>query len=189
MTDGNKVFLRPDEFHRPVEYERSLEKNGLVVLPQQNLALYMYRGGAGPAGPAGPQGPAGADGVDQNSWFDTIIAACSDEESAISTGGPKTTFRAPYPLDLTLGHIRASLTIAPTGATFIVDIHMNGVSLFSTPITIDIGSTTSVGSASPAVLQTTAVPDDAKFEVYVLQVGSTVAGAGLKVAITGIKAA
>lgn len=178
-----KVFLRPDEWHRPVNYIKSVEKSGLMVLPQQNLALMTCKTGPN-QGPVGPQGP---QGEDRNSWFDTIIASASDEYSPLTIGGPKTNFRAPYPLDLTDGYVRISLTTAPQGAALIVDLHMNDVSLFTTPVQIDDGMLTSVGSIVPAVLATTYVPDDAEFKVYVTQIGSVIAGTGLKVAVTGVK--
>lgn len=119
--------------------------------------------------------------------YDTIIASCSDEETPLATGGPKTTFRAPYAMNLVVGYIRASLTNAPMGQDLIIDIKMNGSTMFSSLLTIDANNNTSVGSSSPAVLSITAVPDDAEFTVYVDQVGSSYAGSGLKVAITGIK--
>lgn len=179
----NMVYLRPDTPGIPVDYTRSVEKGGLITLPQRYLAMYTM--GLGPAGPPG------ADGVDQNSWYDTIIASCSDEFSAIDVDlvTSKTTFRAPYPLDLTTGYVRASLTTAPTGAAMIIDVKMNGTSLFSSLLQIDDGSKTSVGSIAPAVINPLyyAVPDDAEFTVFVTQVGSTIAGTGLKVAVTGIK--
>ena len=121
--------------------------------------------------------------------FDTIIASASDEYTPISLGGPKTTFRNPYPLDMTNGYVRIGLTVAPDGADFIVDVHMNGVTMFSTPLHIDDGMDTSVGSATPAVLAIASIPDDAKFQVYVEQIGLYTAGAGLKVAVTGVKVA
>jgi hypothetical protein len=76
----------------------------------------------------------------------------------------------------------------------IVDVHMNGTTMFSTPISIDAGSRTSVGSTPQSVISIPLVgglpiiPDDAEFLVYVNQVGSTFAGSGLKVAVTGEKA-
>ena len=196
MND-NKVFLRPTEFHRPVEYQRSLEKSGLVVLPQQSLALYTVS--VGPTGPAGSPGIDGIDGIDQNSWFDTIIASASDELSSITVDlvTPKTTWRAPYPLDLTSGYVRMSLTTAPTGADFIVDVKINdpdlpgnpSVSLFTTLLRIDSTGKTSVTSAIPAVIDPTKylIKDDTEFIIFVTQVGSTLTGTGLKVALTGIK--
>jgi hypothetical protein len=179
----NMVYLRPDSAGLPVDYTRSIEKGGLITLPQRYLAMYTMG--------AGPQGPPGADGADYNSWYDTIIASCSDEVTPITVDlvTPKTTFRAPYPLDLTTGYVRASLTTAPTGTAMIIDVKMNGTSLFSSLLQIDAGSKTSVGSAAPAVLSTVAIPDDAEFTVFITQVGSVIAGMGLKVAVTGIKTA
>jgi hypothetical protein len=147
-------------------------------------AIAMYTSRSVPN--VGPQGPPGH-------GFDTIIASCSDENTPITLGGPKTTFRAPYALDMTNGFVRASLTTAATGAQFIVDVHMNGVTMFSTPIYIDAGSRTSVGSTPQSVISIPLitglpiVPDDAEFLVYVTQVGSIAAGTGLKVAVTGEK--
>ena len=181
IVNENLVFLRPQPAATPVDYIREQEKAGMVVMPSRNLAIYTCKSSAN----EGPQGPKGED---RNSWYDTIIDAASDEESPIAvTAKRKSTFRNPYPMDLSTGYVRASLGTAPVGADFIVDIHMNGVTMFTTPIHIDNGSETSVGSATPAVLAVTYIPDDAKYEVFVLQIGTIVSGAGLKVAITGIK--
>lgn len=186
----NLVYLRPDQPGIPVDYIKSIEKAGLVTLPQKYLAMYTMSGTPS-IGPAGPQGPPG---VDQNSWFDTIIASASDEVSPLTVGGPKTHFRCPYPLKLDEvgyeGYVRISLSIAPVGGPLIVDVTMNGVSMFITPVQIDDGELTSVTSGTPAVYNpaTMDIPDDAEFQVFVNQVGPVIAGSGLKVAITGIKA-
>lgn len=184
--DPAVVFLRPGTKSRPVQMMDTLEKAGLLIDGKYAIAMYTSRPGLA-------EGPAGPPGEDLNSKYDTIIASCSDEVTPISLGGPKTTFRAPYAMDLAVvgseGYIRASLTTAPVGAAFIIDVTMNGLTLFSQQIVIDDGTKTSVGSAIPAVLSVTSIPDDAEFLVYVTQVGSTYAGAGLKVAVTGIKTA
>lgn len=176
------VYLRPESPGVPVDYIKSVEKAGLTTLPQKYLAMYTM-GGNPSVGPQGPQGE------DRNSWYDVIIAAVTDEVTPITVGGPKFTFRAPYPLDLTTGYIRCHVTTAPQGAAMIIDVHMNGSTMFSTPVHIDAGTETSVGSATPSVILPGAlyVPDDAEFEVFVTQIGTTTAGAGLKVSITGIK--
>lgn len=177
-----KVFLRPAPPTRPVRHIESIEKAGIITDLKHGIAMYTSRSVPN----EGPQGPPGED---RNSWFDTIIASCSNEFSPISVGGPKTTFRAPYPLDLTTGYVRASLTQAPVGASMIVRLTMNGVDLFSTPIYIDDGAKTSVSAAIQSVIAPgqLLVPDDAEFLVFVDQIGSTFAGTGLKVAVTGIK--
>jgi len=181
-ASDNFIYMRPQKAGTPVDYIKSMEKAGLISFPKEYLGIYVCRG----VGPAGPQGVAG---TDQNSLFDTIIASASDEDSAITVDAvtPKTTFRAPYALDLSSGYVRASLTSAPTGAKFEIDVHMNGTTIFTTKITIDINEKTSVTAAIPAVLSVTDIPDDAEFEIFVTQIGSTISGMGLKVAVTGIK--
>jgi hypothetical protein len=179
-----KVFLRPAPPTRPIRYIESIEKAGIITDMKHGIAMYTSRSVPN----VGPQGPPG---VDENSKYDTIIASCSDENSPITTGGPKTTFRAPYPLDLTTGYVRMSLTNAPVGSDFIVQLTVNGTNLFTTPLQIDDGMRTSVGSSVPAVIDPALllIPDDAEFLVFVTQVGSTNTGTGLKVAVTGIKVA
>ena len=180
------VFLRPGTKSRPVQMMDTLEKSGMLIDGKYAIAMYTSRTGAA----AGPQGPPGDD---TNSKYDTIIASCSDEFTPLTLGGPKTTFRAPYAMDLGVvgseGYIRCSLTGAPTGAALIVNVTMNGLTMFTQQMVIDAGQKTSVTSATQATLAITDIPDDAEFLVYVTQVGSTLAGTGLKVALTGIKVA
>jgi len=179
----SRVYLRPQPAAAPVDYIRDQEKGGMITLPMRNLAIYTASKGAN----QGPQGIQGVPGTDQNSWFDTIIASASDPGSPLVTGGPKTHFRAPYALNLTQGYIRCSVSVAPTGAPLIVDVRIAGVSVFSSYLQIDVDTTTSVGSAAPAVLSTLYIPDDTEFTVHIMQTGSIIAGTGLKVAVTGIK--
>ncbi len=120
-----------------------------------------------------------------------IIVAASDETTALTTGTGKVTFRAPENMFLSSSHLpRASVTTAPTGATLVVDINAGSFStpntvstIFSTTISIDISEFTSTTAAIPCVLSTTFIPDDAQIRVDITQIGSTVAGAGLKVTL------
>lgn len=113
-----------------------------------------------------------------------IIVACSDETTVLTTGAAKVTFRMPYAFTLT-EIPRASLTTAPTGAALQVDINEDGVSIFSTPLTIDATEKTSTTAATPAVLSDTSLADDAEMTIDIDQIGSTIAGAGLKVTLIG----
>jgi hypothetical protein len=124
------------------------------------------------------------DGV--NAETESIIVAASDETTALTTGTAKVTFRMPYAFTLT--EVRASVTTAPTDATLNVDINEGGVSILSTVLTIDSGEKTSTTAATPAVISDTALADDAEITIDIDQVGSTVAGAGLKVTLIGTKA-
>jgi hypothetical protein len=109
--------------------------------------------------------------------------ACSDETTALTTGTAKVTFRMPYAFTLTA--VRASVTTAPTGAALQVDINEGGVSILSTPITIDASEKTSTTAAVPPVISDSALADDAEVTIDIDVVGSTVAGAGLKVYLIG----
>jgi len=175
----NMVYLRPNPGARPVKYETDVAMQGLMLDRKHSIALYTSRAGMA----VGPPGPT-------PDVFDTIIASASDEFTPLTVGGPKTTFRAPYPFDMTEGFVRASLTIACIGVDLIIDITMNGTTIFSTPIHIASGSRTSVGAPMQSVIAIPGnmIPDDAEFLVYVTQVGSSFPGAGLKVALTGKKA-
>lgn len=112
-----------------------------------------------------------------------IILAPSDETTALTTGVAKMTFRMPYAFTLT--GVRASVTTAPTGATLIVDINEGGSTILSTKLSIDAGEKTSTTAASAAVISDSDLADDAEITIDIDQVGSTIAGAGLKVTLIG----
>jgi hypothetical protein len=112
-----------------------------------------------------------------------IPIACSDETTALTTGAAKVTFRMPYAMTLT--EVRASVTTAPTGSVLTVDINEDGSSILSTKLTIDASEKTSTTAATPAVISDTALADDAEITIDIDGVGSSVAGAGLKVYLIG----
>lgn len=113
-----------------------------------------------------------------------IPIACSDETSALSTGGAKVTFRMPYAMTLT--EVRASLTTAQSsGSIFTVDINNGGASILSTKLTIDNGEKTSVTASTPAVISGSSLGDDSEITIDIDQIGNGSA-AGLKVYLIGI---
>jgi hypothetical protein len=81
----------------------------------------------------------------------------------------------------TLLAVRASVNTAPTGSTLIVDINEAGSTILSTKLSIDASETTSTTAAVPAVISDSALADDAEITIDIDQVGSTIAGKGLKV--------
>lgn len=115
-----------------------------------------------------------------------IAFAVSDETTDLTTGTAKATFRMPYAF--TLSAVRASVTTAPTGADLQVDINEGGVSILSTVLSIDAGEKTSTTAATAAVISDSALADDAEITVDIDQIGSTVAGAGLKIYLIGSQA-
>ena len=115
-----------------------------------------------------------------------IIIACSDETTALTAGTNKATFRLPYAMTLT--GVRANVTTAPTGSTLVVDINKAGTSVLSTKLSIDAAELTSTTAATTAVISDSALADDAKITIDIDQIGSTIAGAGLKVILIGTRA-
>lgn len=114
-----------------------------------------------------------------------IGIACSDETTALTTGTAKATFRMPYAFELT--EVRANVTTAPTGSVLTVDINESGTTILSTKLTIDAGEETSTTAAIPVVISDSSLADDAKITIDIDTVGSTVAGAGLKIWLIGSK--
>jgi len=117
---------------------------------------------------------------------EVIGVACSDESTDLATGTGVVTFRMPFAMTLTA--VRASVTTAPTGSTVIVDINEGGTSVLSTKLSIDASEKTSTTAATAAVISDSALADDAEITIDIDQVGSTVAGAGLKVWLIGTRA-
>jgi hypothetical protein len=133
------------------------------------------------AGDGGIFGSSGGGGG--GSGTQVIPVACSDETTALTTGTAKVTFRMPYAFTLT--GVRASVTTAPTGSVLTVDINEGGVSILSTLLTIDATEKTSTTAATPVVISDSSLADDAEITIDIDTVGSTIAGAGLKVYLIG----
>ena len=116
--------------------------------------------------------------------IESIVLACSDETTGLIAGTAKITFRMPYAFTVT--GVRASLTVAATGATLLqVDINESGSSILSTEITVDAGEVTSTTAATPAVISDGSLADDAEITVDLVAVGNTTPGKGLKVYLIG----
>ena len=117
---------------------------------------------------------------------ESLIIACSDETTALTTGTAKVTFRMPYAF--TLSDVRASVTTAPTGGTLLtVDVNEAGTTILSTKLTFDASEKTTTTAATPRVISDTALADDAEVTIDIDAVGSTIAGAGLKVYLIGTR--
>lgn len=125
-------------------------------------------------------------GADGTGFPVEIGIACSDETTALTTGTAKATFRVPFAMTLT--GVRASVTTAPVGSTLVVDINDSGTSVLSTKLSIDASEKTSTTAATPAVISDSALADDAEITIDIDQIGSSTAGAGLKVWLIGARA-
>ena len=111
-----------------------------------------------------------------------VAIACSDETTDLEVATAVATFRAPYAMTIT--KVRASVTTAPTGANLIVDINDGGTTIMTTnKLSIDATEKTSVTATTAPGITDTSIADDAEITIDIDQIGSTVAGAGLKVVI------
>lgn len=126
---------------------------------------------------------------DDNKYFtkslvtQSIMAACSDETTALVVLSPAITFRMPYAFTLT--GVRASLVTAQaTGDAVTVDIQMDGTSILSTLLTFDNTEKTTTTATTPAVIATSELTDDAEITVDITQIGDGTA-TGLKVTLVG----
>ena len=132
----------------------------------------------------------GANGVEWGASSATsqpveIGFALSDETTTLNAATDALTFRMPHAMTLT--EVRANLKTAPVGSSFIVDINQNGSTILSTKLSIDASEKTSTTAATPAVISTSALTDDAEITIDVDQVGSSTAGVGLKVWLIGTR--
>ena len=114
-----------------------------------------------------------------------VIIPVSDETTPLVAGTNKLTL--PWPQAYTLTAVGGFATTAPTGQGIIADINLAGVSILSTRITIDAGQQFSVNSATQPVLSTTALPENAVLSFDIDQVGSIIAGSGLKILLYGAR--
>ena len=90
---------------------------------------------------------------------------------------------------MTLTAVKASVVTAPTGGTLLtVDINKGGASILSTKLTFDAGEKTTTTAATPAVISDANLAADAEITIDIDSVGSTIAGAGLKVTLIGVTA-
>jgi hypothetical protein len=89
------------------------------------------------------------------------------------------------PYAFTLTNVKASVTTAPTGANLVIDINIAGVTILSTKLSIDATEKTSATAATPVVISSSALAADDEITIDFDQVGSTIAGAGVKVQFIG----
>lgn len=117
----------------------------------------------------------------------SLIVACSDETTALTTGTAKVTFRMPWATRLY--EVRASLSTAQTsGSIFTVDINVGGSTILTTKLTIDNTEKTSTTAATKFAFNTTdpLIADDAEVTIDIDQVGDGTAK-GLKVTFLGVR--
>lgn len=157
-----------------------------LTLPASDVSAWA-KSGTKPAYSAAEVGAATAAQGTLATLLELQLAA-SDEISALTVGDGKVVFRSPCAFVLT--GVRASVTTAATGATLQVQIRNAGNDVLSTKLSIDATEKTSTTAATPAVINATyqSFADDAEIHIDLDQIGSTVAGAGLKITLIGTRA-
>ena len=118
-----------------------------------------------------------------NASLEFIAIAASDETTDIEVADGVAFFHMPYAFTLT--DIKAGVTTAPTDATITVDVTEAGSTILSTLITIDATEKTSGTAATPPVISDASLAEDAIIGINIDQIGSTIAGTGLKVYLIG----
>ena len=119
-----------------------------------------------------------------------LEVACSDEDTALTTGTAKVTFRMPYAMTLNSGTdgVRGGLTTAGTGANLLtVDINEGGSTILTTKLTFDATETETVNASTPVVVGGAgpALADNAEMTVDIDQIDSGGVSAGLKIILIG----
>jgi hypothetical protein len=87
-----------------------------------------------------------------------MTIAVGDEGTDITTGTAKVSFRMLR--DRLLDGLRFTLNAASSSGVVTVDVNVNGATILSTKVTIDVSELTSRTAAIPAVLTVTSIADD-----------------------------
>jgi hypothetical protein len=110
-----------------------------------------------------------------------LIIPVTGETGIITSGTAKYTFRSPFQLNLTESP-RASLTTASTSGSVVVDINVNGVSMFGTDkLSVDQNEKTSLTASIPAIYTPTVITADSEITFDIDSAGTS--AVGLKVTL------
>jgi hypothetical protein len=104
----------------------------------------------------------------------TMIVAMSDETTTLLSSSltPVITLRAPYALNLVSPYCRIGVATGSSSGSITIDIKVvGGSSIFTTPPTITVGANTS--AATPPVMATTAIADDAQLQFFITAAGTS----------------
>lgn len=107
------------------------------------------------------------------------------DETTAATVGTKLVWR--IPCNMTVSYICFECTTAPTGSVAILDVKESGSTIFSTKPQIALSATTSFWGAVSGVLSDTTLNINAPLTFSIDQIGSTIAGAGYKATIVGVR--
>ena len=113
----------------------------------------------------------------------SFIVSLTAEDGDATVADDLAQIRMPFAFELTA--VRAFCNTAPTGANLQFDIEEAGSTILSTKIEIDATEKTSTTATTPCVLNDTTLANDAIISFNCDQIGSTLAGAGVKLVLIG----
>ena len=116
----------------------------------------------------------------------SFVVACSNETDDLTTGDDKLQFRMPFQFELT--DIIANVNTNPTGADLHVMVQEDDADIMSgNGIEIDAGDTTSESATTQPTITESTLAFNSIISVDLDQVGSTLAGTGLKINFIGYR--
>ena len=199
VSNNTDVAANTADRHDAVSIAASGGRDYVTISGAQQLTLHQVDltadvsgdlpvadGGTGASDAATARTNLGVDAAGTDNSVEVISIAVSDETTDLTTGTAKATFRMPFAMTLT--DVRASVTTAPTGSTLIADINESGSTIMTTnKLSIDATEKTSTTAATAPGITDSSLADDAEITVDIDQIGSTVAGAGLKIYLIGTR--
>ena len=114
----------------------------------------------------------------------SFIVSLTAEDGDATVADDLAQIRMPFAFELS-ELPRAFCNTAPTGANLQFDIEEAGSTIFSTKLEIDATEKTSTTATTPCVLSDTTLANDAIISFNCDQIGSTLAGAGVKLVLIG----
>ena len=191
-SSGNPERLAVGSANQVLQSDGSTESwvtlsTGATVLTTQGDILYedasgLQRLGAGTAGKFLTTQGAGANPTYTNPTLSFIVSLTAEDGDA-TVADDLAQIRMPFAFELTA--VRAFCNTAPTGATLTFDIEEAGSTILSTLLTIDATEKTSTTAATPPVISDSTLADDAIISFNCDQIGSSTAGAGIKLVLIG----
>ena len=113
----------------------------------------------------------------------SFIVSLTAEDGDAEVADDLAQIRMPFAFELT--SVRAFCNTAPTGAALEFQIEEAGSNILSTPIQIDVSEKTSSTAATPPVISDSTLANDAIISFNCDQIGSSTAGAGIKIMLIG----